>query len=96
VPTMVIPSAVVAVAVVPATVVTVAPIGSEAPIIAITVAVIRSTVIVWTGSIISRSVKNRHRNWQAKSKTNTSARRRFREERQSRHNQQEDNELLHI
>ena len=71
-------------------VVTTSPIG---PII--TVAVVGATV-VRTRSVIARSVKNRDRKGQPKDKMNTSARRRFSEERQSRDDQQEDNELFHM
>jgi hypothetical protein len=96
------PTAVVATTVIPMTVVVaVAPIRSVVPIIVsisrvVIVAVIRCTVVIRTGAvIIVRSVKNRERNWQPEGKVNTSASRRFGEERQSRDNQQEDNELLH-
>ena len=87
---------IIAAAVVSATIVTavvsVAPIRSV-PIIA-PVSVIRCSV-EGTGAVIARPEKNRDRNWQAKDKSNPSARRRFSEERKSRDNQQEDNELLH-
>jgi hypothetical protein len=73
-------------------VVTTSPIG---PIITVAVAIVGATV-VRTRSVIARSVKNRDRKGQPKDKMNTSARRRFSEERQSRDDQQEDNELFHI
>ena len=77
-------------------VVTVPPIWS---IITVAVAIVGATVVrtrsVIARSVIARSVKNRDRNWQPKDKMNTSPRRRFSEERQSRDDQQEDNELFH-
>jgi len=86
---------IVAAAVVSATIVTavisVAPIRSV-PITP--VSVIRCAV-KGTGAVVARPIKNRDRNWQAEDKSNSSARRRFSEERKSRDNQQEDNELLH-
>jgi hypothetical protein len=86
---------IIAAAVVSATIVTavisVAPIRSV-PITP--VSVIRCAV-KRTGAVVARPKKNRDRNWQAEDKSNTSARRRFSEERKSRDKQQEDNELLH-
>ena len=87
---------IIAAAVVSATIVTavisVAPIRSV-PIIT-PVSVIRCAV-KRTGAVVAGPEKNRDRNWQAKDKSNPSASRRFSEERKSRDNQQEDNELLH-
>jgi hypothetical protein len=86
---------IIAAAVVSATIVTavisVAPIRSV-PIT--TVSVIRCAV-KRTRAVVARPKKDRDRNWQAEDKSNPSARRRFSEERKSRDNQQEDNELLH-
>ena len=80
-------------------VVTVPPIWSIITVaIAITIVgitIVGAIVVVGTRSVIPRSVKNRDRNWQPKDKMNTSPRRRFSEERQSRDDQQEDNELFH-
>ena len=75
-------------------VVTVPPIWSIITV-AIAITIVGATVVVGTRSVVPRSVKNRDRNWQPKDKMNTSPRRRFSEERQSRDDQQEDNELFH-
>jgi len=90
------PSTVVPAAIIPATVVAV--VGSVAPIrsiITVTVAGIWRTVVVRAGSVIPGSVENRNRNGQTKDKVNTSAGRWLSDERQSRDNRKEDNELLH-
>jgi hypothetical protein len=90
VPTPVEPSPVKPAAVV-AVEVPVAPIRS-----AIVVAVSRVIPVTAIGSaVVATPVKNRYRNWQPKDKVNTCARRRFSKERQSRDDQQEDNELFH-
>src|ERR1700693_650012 len=66
------------------------------PIITVAVPIaIVGAAVIRTRSVIARAVKNRHRKGQPKDKMNTSARRRFSEERQSRDDQQEDNELFH-
>jgi hypothetical protein len=72
-------------------VVTRSPIGSIIrSIITVAITIVGAAVVVRT-----RSVINRDRNWQPKDKMNASACRRFSEERQSRDDQQEDNELFH-
>jgi hypothetical protein len=79
-----------------AIVVTMPPIWSVVTVaIAIAITIVGAAVVVRTRSVIPRSVKNRDRKGQPKDKMNTSARRRFSEERQSRDDQQEDNELFH-
>jgi hypothetical protein len=88
--TTIVPAAVISATIV-AAVISVAPIWSV-PITP--VSVIRCSV-KGTRAVVARPIKNRDRNWQAEDKSNSSARRRFSEERKSRDNQQEDNELLH-
>jgi hypothetical protein len=92
----IITSAEVASAVVAATIVTV--VISVAPIwsvpIKTPVSVIRCAV-EGTGAVVAGPEKERDRNRQSEDKSNPSAGRRFSEERKSRDNQQEDNELLH-
>jgi hypothetical protein len=75
-------------------VVAVAPIGSVT-VVAVAIPVVGAIVGTRPIPIITRSVENRDRNWKTKGKMDTSARRRFSDESQSRDDQQEDNELLH-
>ena len=80
----------------PATVIAVViPVAPVRAIISVAVAVIRRTVVVRSGTVIGRSVKNRNRNWQTERKMNTSAGCRFSDECQCRDNHQKDKKLLH-
>ncbi len=63
--------------------------------VSIPVTIIGAPIVVWTGSVVGRSIKNRNRDWQTKRKANPCAGRRFSDKRQSRDDRQEDNELLH-
>jgi hypothetical protein len=74
------PTVIPAPAAIVAIVVTMPPIGSVTVAIAITI-VGAAVAVVRTRSVIPRSVKNRDRKGQPKDKMNTSARRRFSEER---------------
>ena len=70
-----------------AVVVSVTPVRSVMTIVTVTIPVIRPAVVVWIGSVVRRSIKNRERNrrkWQTKGKINACARRRHREKRQPR------------
>jgi hypothetical protein len=97
-----VPVTVIWVTVIGAPVVAVAPVRpvgavivSAAVSISIVRTIVRSTVAVRTGLVVTGSIKKR--NWDRKSerKVDTSTRRRFSYQRQAGNNQQEDNELLH-
>ena len=91
-----IPAAVIAV------IISVSVIGSVMAVVAaaVPIPVIRPSIAVIIGSptviAVAGTVEDRDWNRQPKGKVNASARRRCGDERQSRDNQQEDNELFHI
>jgi hypothetical protein len=89
IPSTIVAAAVIAVAVV-AVIISVAPVGSIIPAI---IRISRIITVVGIRVIIARSVKDRK--WESKGKLNSGARRRLREERQSSDRKNEENELLH-
>jgi hypothetical protein len=104
-----VPVAVTAAAVIPATVVSATVVTAaivSASVISVvvppppiwTIAISRTipvSVVVRSGTVIRRSVKNRHRDRQTEGEMDTGAGGRFSDERQSRDNHQQNDKLLH-